>query len=136
MTCRYFLQIVAGFIEWHSFGENGDGSVGPYEVGRAVTYHSCLTIRIDQNCCFLVDTKAVDVFGLARSLDIREEDEQAAHAVAFGEVGVGDDAFEDGDREEVVGESDARAYGVGEGGFGVEVGVVWFVAFGGVGPFA
>lgn len=100
-----------------------------------------LAVGGDEECAEFVDGDGVEGGGVGDGLavgflDVGEEDEEAAHAVAHFEVGVGKDAGEGGDVEEVSDEGDAGAGGVGEGELGVEGGTVGRVALGRVGVLA
>jgi len=95
----------------------------PYNLGVAV--------GIDEDGNLFIDTDGADGFCLAGCENTGHEDQQAAFAVARVEVGVGDDAVQDRNAEQIGSDDDLTGEGIGEGCVGAQIGTVGRIVLGG-----
>ena len=128
---------------------------GFYRIGEEGIFHAVdepgaspsndfgVPVRIEQNRRALIDTDAAHR-GLAegrhflavRLVGMGKKHQQTAHAVASGEMRVGEDAFENRNVEEPVNQSHTRFVPILEDALAVEIRIVGLVALRRIDPFA
>src|SRR5271169_247696 len=82
------------------------------KIRRPGADDSCLAVRLEKNCGAFFDSDGANLLRPTVLQNTRHKYDEAAHAVALGEVGVGDNAGEKRDAQEVSRERDFVPVGI------------------------